>query len=295
MAISNSTTLNDLVGQIVSADAQSAAYAARVMRPLVRSTALPPGAGSIVVPRFQELTVAALTEGVAPSSTTWSSDGVTLTPTERGVYVQISKRALHSDPFSDLAPYGDQMGRALAADEDSLILDAFTTDTTDAVNDQSGGADNVVLADFLTAIGELEAANAPQPYYAVFHPVSWAKIRAGLDASNVIAFSEVGKRLAEGMGEGSPNMNAFVGAPYGIPAFISTGVNTFNGAGVADDSYLNYMFAKEAMGYGYIQDIGVDVDDNVTARAFDLMGWYSGHASELVDTYAVAIEDDVNG
>ena len=72
MSISNSTTLNDLIGQIVSADAQSAAYANRVMRPLVRGYSVPAGAGSIVVPRFQSVAVGSLTEGVAPSSTTMS-------------------------------------------------------------------------------------------------------------------------------------------------------------------------------------------------------------------------------
>lgn len=290
MAISNSTTLNDLVGQIVAEQAQSAAYSTRVMRPLVRSHALPPGAGSIVVPRFQALSVAGLTEGVAPSSYTWNTDGVTLTPVERGVYVQLSKRALFADPFSDLAPYGEQIGRALGQDEDALILDAVSF--SNIVNEQGGGANNISLADHLTAIGELEAANAPGPYYAVYHPVSWSKIRAGLDASEVIAFNAPGAQLANGFGEGLTNMNGFVGAPYGVPCFISTQVNT-----VSDDvnSYANVMFSKEAIGYAYMQDIGVDVDDNVTARAFDLMGWYSGDADELVDAWGVQLEDDIDG
>lgn len=288
MAISNSTTLNDLVGQIVSADAQSAAYANRVMRALVRSVAVPPGAGSIVVPRFQALTVAGLTEGTAPTSTTWSTDGVTLTPVERGVYVQISKRSLHADPFSDLAPYGEQIGRALAQDEDALILDAVSFSTI--VNEQAGGANNVTAADFLTSIGQLEAANAPQPYYAVFHPVSWAKVRAGLDDAS--AFASVGKGIVEGFGEGQTHMAGYVASPYGVPTFITTEVNA-----VSDDaaSYANVMFSKEAIGYAYIQDIGVDVDDNVVARAMDLMGWYSGDADELVDAYGVQIEDDIDG
>lgn len=293
MAITNSTTLDDLVGQIVSSEAQSAAYAQRVMRPLIRWTAVPPGAGSIVVPRFQALSVAGLTEGVAPASTTWSTDGVTLTPVERGVYVQISKRALHADPFSDLAPYGEQMGRALSQDEDGLILDELTANGVGTiVNEQGAGANNVTLADFLTAVGSLEAQNAPQPYYSVFHPTSWAKVRAGLDASTVIAYAEVGRRLAEGFGEGMPNMNAFVGAPYGIPTFISTEVNA-----VTDDSasYGNLMFSREALGYAFIQDIGVDVFDNVTARAFDLMGWYTGDAGTLVSEYVVEIQDDIDG
>lgn len=288
MAITNSTTLNDLVGQIVSADAQSAAYAARVMRPLVRATAVPPGAGSIVVPRFQALTVAGLTEGTAPSSTAWSTDGVTLTPVERGVYVQISKRALHADPFSDLAPYGEQIGRALAADEDALILAAM--DPATIVNEQTASANNVTLADFLSGIAALEAQNAPGPFYAVFHPTSWSKLRAELDDAS--AFASVGTKIVEGFGEGLTNSAGFVGAPYGVPTFLSTQVDATKDTNA---TYTNLMFGKEACGYAYIQDIGVDVDDNVVARAMDLMGWYSGDADELVDLYSVAIEDDIDG
>lgn len=288
MALSDSTQLNDLVGQIVSSEAQSAAYAARVMRPLVRATAVPPGAGSIVVPRFAALAPGSLTEGTAPASTTWTTDGVTLTPVERGVYVQISKRALHADPFSDLAPYGEQIGRALASDEDALILDAMIP--ASIVNQQGAGANNCTLADFLSGIATLEAQNAPAPYFAVFHPTSWGKLRAELDDAS--AFASVGTKVVEGFGEGLTNQAGFVGAPYGVPTFISTNVNA-----VSDDanSYNNMIFSREAAGYAYIQDIGVDVDDNVVARAMDLMGWYSGDADELVDLYSVSIEDDIDG
>jgi N4-gp56 family major capsid protein len=288
MAISNSTTLNDLVGQIVSEMAQGAAYATRVMRPLIRSVGLPPGAGSITVPRFQSLSVSSLTEGTAPSSTTWSSDGVTLTPVERGVYVQVSKRALHADPFTDLQPYAEQIGRALGSDEDALILDAMVPSAL-IVNEQGGGASNIQLADFVAAIGKLEAQNAPGPYYAVFHPVSWGKLRAELDDAS--AFASVGTKVVEGFGEGLTNLNGYVGSPYGVPCFISTNVNTKDGG----DTYENLMFSKEAAAYAFIQDIGVDVDDNVVARAIDMMGWYSGDADELVDTYMVVLEDDVDG
>lgn len=287
MAVTNTTTLNDLVGQIVSKEAQSAAYAARVMRPLVRSVALPPGAGSIVVPRFQSVNVGSLTQATAPTAVAMSTDGVTLTPVERGALVTISKTALHADPFSDLSPYGDQLGRALAQDEDALILDAM--DPATIVNDQSGGASNVDLADLLSGIAALEAQNAPGPYFAVFHPTSWSKMRAGLDDASV--FAAVGKRIVEGYGVGYTNLNGYVGSPYGIPCFISTSVNTTD----AGATYQNLLFSKEAVGYAYAQDIGVDVDNNVPARAFDLMAWYSGDSDELVDLYSVCIEDDVDG
>ena len=277
MALSNSTTLNDLVGQIVSQDVQSAAYSARVMRPLVRTHVVPPGAGSIVVPRFQSVAVAALTEGVAPASTTLNTDGVVLTPAERGTYVQISKRTLHADPFSDLAPYGEQLGRALAQDEDAQLLDAATFTAT------ASGAD--MAAKLRDAIAQLEAANAPGPYFAVWHPNTWAKLREELGDWSV--FADVGKQTVEGFGPGMTNMNGFVGRPYGVPSFISTQVN--NDA----VNHANVVFSREAIGCAYMQDIGVDVDDNVVARALDLMAWYSIDCDKLVDAYGVTIEDAV--
>lgn len=282
MAISNSTTLNDLIGQIVSADAQSAAYAARVMRPLVRGYQVPAGAGSIVVPRFQSVSVGSLTEGVAPESTTMNTDGVTLTPVERGTYVQISKRTLHADPFQDLAPYGDQLGRALAQDEDSLVLDAM--DFTTHINDNSNAMD---AADLREAIATLEASNAPGPYFAVFHPNSWAKMRSAF--GDAATFASVGTRTVEGFGEGFTNQAGYVGSPYGIPCFISTAVN--NDGGATPSRRYNVLFSRESLGCAWIKDIGVDVDDNVVARAIDLMAWYSFHCDKLVDSYGVIIED----
>lgn len=283
MSISNSTTLNDLVGQIVAQDAQSAAYANRVMRPLVRGYLVPPGAGSIVVPRFQSVAVAALTEGVAPSSTTMTTDGVTLTPVERGTYVQISKRALHADPFQDLAPYGEQLGRALAQDEDELILAEM--DFTEEVNDSGA----VAAADFLEAIATLEGKNAPGPYFAVFHPASWAKLRAEFD--DWATYANVGKQTVEGFGPGFTNANGYVGSPYGIPTFISTA--TPDDGGATPSLRKNVMFSREAVGCAWIRDIGVDVDDNVVARALDLMAWYSSDCDQLVDDYGVVINDDL--
>lgn len=282
MALSNSTTLNDLVGQIVAQDAQSAAYANRVLRPLIRGYLVPPGAGSIVVPRFQSVGVAALTEGVAPSSTTLNTDGVTLTPTERGTYVQISKRVLHADPFQDLAPYGDQLGRALAQDEDQQILanmDFTTTVGTGAMDE----------ADFLAAIATLEGKNAPGPYFAVLHPNSWSKLRAVFNDAGV--YSTIGRQTVEGFGPGFSNANSYVGSPYGIPVFISTAVPTDGAA--TPTIRKNVVFSREAVGCAWIRDIGVDVDDNVVARALDLMAWYSADCDKLVDEYGVVLNDDL--
>ncbi len=281
MAISNSTTLNDLVGQIVSDTTQSAAYSARIMRNLVTVKEVPLGAGSIVMPRFQELTEGSLTEGTATTSTAWSSDGVTLTPVERGIYVQISKRVLHADPFSDLSPYGEQLGRALAQGEDKEILAVMGSGVFTSQIDT--GAE-LTAAHFRTAIATLEAADAPKPYFCVLAPQQWADIAD--DFGDASTFAGVGTQIVEGFEAGYPSMNGYVAAPYGVPTFISTQVE-------ADAQYHGAMFAKEAVGFAYMKDIGVDVDDNVTARAFDLMAWRSADQALLVDAYGVGIATNV--
>lgn len=270
MALSNSAALATLIGEIVASDAQSAAYATRVMRPLVRNYVVPPGAGSIVVPRFNRVEVAGLTEGEAPASETMSTVGQTLTPQERGAYVQISKRALHADPFQDLAPYGEQLGRSLAEDEDAQILSSLTFTRT--VSDAGPISNDTLLA----GIADLEANNVPGPYFAVFHPTDWAGLRGEL--SDAAAFASVGKQTVEGFGEGFTNAAGYVGSPYGIPCFISTQAT----AGV--------MFSKEAVAVAYIKDIGIDVDDNVVARAMDVMAWYSVDTTQLVDEYGVLLQ-----
>lgn len=283
MAVSNSTTLNDLVGQIVSKDAMSAAYSTRVMRNIVSVYEVPLGAGSIVVPRFSGLSEGALTEGTATTSTTWNTEGVTLTPVERGIYVQISKRVLHSDPFADLSPYGSQLGRALAQGEDNQILGIMGSGVWTTSKGTIGA--NISGQVFRDAIATLEAANAPKPYFAVLHPASWAKMIS--EFGNASVFDGVGAGIVTGFGEGYPSLNGYVGAPYGIPTFISTQVPTVGG------NRYNVMFSKEAIAYGFMKDIGVDVFDNVTARAFDIMAWRSAHQAILSANYGVSMIDVV--
>jgi len=283
MAISNSTTLNDLVGTIVSDQAITAAYATRVVRPLVTGRVVPPGNASIVVPKWQSLAVAALTEGTAPSSTTMSTDGVTLTPTERGLYVEVSKRALYADPWQDLAPYGDQLGRALAADEDKLVIDLVETGFTTVVND---AADAMTIDDFLSAISALEAANAPGPYFGVFHPYSWAKLRKAIgDAS---AFANVGKQTVEGFGQGFTNNAGYVGSPFGIPCFVSSQVSAHD---ATPTHRPNYVFSQQAVGLAWLNDIRIDVDDNIVGRKIDMMAWYSVDTEILKAEWGVRIHD----
>lgn len=288
MAVSNSTSLNDLVGEIVSSQVQKAAYAKRVLRNLVRVHHLPPGAGSLVVPQFDAVSVASLTEAVAPNTTQMTTDGKTLTPVERGVYVRVGKRVLHADPFSDLAPYSAELGAALAQDEDEQIIAQF--DFTQAANTDSSAVD---VDDFLKAISMLESANSYGNKYAIFHPNSWAKLRKEL--GDWASFANVGKQIVEGFGEGQTNNNGYVGSPFGVHCYISTAVpmKMSNDATPVPVAYRNSVFTSEAVAVGFIRDIGVDVDDNIPARALDLMAWYTIDAVKLKDNFGVTVWDDI--
>lgn len=286
MAVSNSSTLSELIGEIVSKDVQTAAHANRVMRPLVRVHHFPPGAGSMVVPRFNPYTVASLTEGVAPASVATETTGTTLTPVERGVYTQISKRALFADPFSDLSPYGDQLGRALAEDEDEQVLAAmnFTTDVEEGTT---------LLDQLLNGIAVLEGKNAQGELSAVFHPASWASLRKEL--GDAATFAKVGTRTVEGFGgptqDSQTNNKGYVGSPFGVHCYITTHVPVKEIS--TTEHYDNKLFTSEAVAAGFIRDIGVDVDDNVPARALDLMAWYTVDTAKLVDDYGVNLADEV--
>ena len=51
------------------------------------------------------------------------------------------------------------------------------------------------------------------------------------------------------------------------------------------------MFSKQAVAYGYMKDIGIDVFDNVTARAFDIMAWRSAHQAVITKDYGCTMID----
>lgn len=292
MAKSNTTTLNDLIGSIVNALVAEYAYSVEVMSKLCTFRMIEDGYGSVTMPRWATIAVGALTQATAPTAAALSTDGVTLTPTERGVLVELSKSVLRADPFTDLEPYAQTLARALGEDSDSLILAKMqhATNGFSGVVNNGAGASDMTLAHFRTAIATLLAANAPRPYSCVMHPDSWAKIMDDLDDAG--SFSIPGKDVVEGHGEGKPvRDDMFVAAPYGVPIYLSTQVDATRDT---NETYSNVMFSKEAWGIARKYDIRVDIAENVPARAYDLMAWYSQDQAELVDGYGVVIEDQVN-
>lgn len=291
MALSNVTTLNDLVGSVVDSLIQEYAYALEVMKPICRYKQVEEGYDSVVVPRWATIAIGPLTEATAPTAAALSTDGVTLTPTERGVLVTIGVRALRADPFNDLDPYAKTLGRSMGSDSDAQILAKMmhaTNGFSTTVNN-GGGAVDVTLTHFRTAIGTLLAANAPTPYFAVLHPESWRKIMGELD--DAASFGIPGSQVVEGHGRGLPkDQQNFVAAPYGVPIYLSTNVDATRDT---NQTYSNVVMSQEAWGVARTFDMRVDVDKNVPARAFDLMAWYAQDQAELVDNYGLILEDQV--
>lgn len=291
MAVSNVTTLNDLVGSVVDSLVQEYAYSLEIMKNICRFKQIEEGYNSVTIPRWATIAVGALTEATAPVAAALSTDGVVLTPTERGVLVTISKKVLRSDPFSDLEPYAKTLGRSMGQDSDAQILPAMmaaTTGFTVTVNN-GGGVVDMTLAHFRTAIATLLAAEAPTPYFCVLHPLSWAKIMGDLD--DAASFSIAGRDVVEGHGWGLPkDARNFVAAPYGVPIFLSSQVDATRDTNA---TYSNVMMSQEGWGVARTFDMRVDTDENKPARAFDCIAWYAQHHAKLVNGYGLILEDQV--
>jgi hypothetical protein len=293
-AMTNTTTLNDLIGSIIDAMVQEYSYARSVVKKLVTYKEIDNGYNSITIARWNSIAIGALTQSVTPDALALSTDGVTLTPTERGVVIKVSKTVLRADPFTDLEPYAKTLARALGEDQDSLILakmasNGGATGFANTINNGGGTAD-IELEDLRTAVGYLLANNAPMPYYSVLHPVSWSKILPELD--DVSAFATPGKNVVEGHGEGMPVApDGFVAAPYGVPIYLSTKVDA---ARDTAQTYTNVMFSSEAWALASTFPQRVEAQENKPARCFDVVAWYTQDNAELVDTYGTTIEDQIN-
>jgi N4-gp56 family major capsid protein len=133
MAVSNTTTLNDLLPSIV-AEALFVASEKSIMRGLVRNYTLSAGQGkTVTVPIYPKVSAAALTEATAPSTTTISTDGATLTVSEVGLTATISDLAMMASASNVVADIGRLFGEAVARKMDTDLMALFMSFSTSTV------------------------------------------------------------------------------------------------------------------------------------------------------------------
>lgn len=107
---------------------------------------------SVNIPRRGTLTAAAIAEGgtIIPEALTVGT-ALTLTPTEYGVAVKISRQAVERTQINLLQDATEELGQSMAQIEDEIIRDAINEATSNVLygNDATGTAD-IATGDVLT-------------------------------------------------------------------------------------------------------------------------------------------------
>jgi hypothetical protein len=172
-------------GELVAAEILSrliidAAYAEAVTPPLVRVADISAdGTLTVEFPKWPLLTAADLTEATDMSNTAVNTTSTLVTADEAGIMITVTDMLLNGAGLGGLEPFAEELGKALANKIDDDILAAASNFTTSV---GTTGVD-MTEANFLSALYNLEAANAKGPLVAVLHPIQVSDLRTAIAAS----------------------------------------------------------------------------------------------------------------
>lgn len=189
------------------------------------------GIGTVSWAKPSKLSVTAagatLTEGVAPASTSFTYTVISTTPTQYGVYVEISDRLLKASPTKILANAGAEVGNNLARIIDQVIQTQVMAGTNviyggAAANRAALGAGDIATATKLRiAQVKLSAQDAPLIggyYVGIAHPFVLGDLRGETNGA-WIEFSKYTTPDKLFKGE--------IGALHGVRLVSSSNVQTF--------------------------------------------------------------------
>lgn len=213
-----------------------------------------------------------LTEGVTPTSTAFSYSVVTASPTQYGMYIEVSDRLLNVDPLNVLGDAAKEIGANMARVIDQVIQTELATGTNVIY---AGGATQRtgVSATMVTTASEIRKAqvklrslNAPEigmGYVGLAHPFVIGDLQGETATGGFLDSSKYARPEQIFKGE--------IGMLYGVRIVSSSNVQTFastttvyptyvlgDGAyGVADFSSLETIYTPK----------GADKSDPLAQRA----------------------------
>lgn len=275
MAVSNTTTLNDLLPSIV-AEALFVASEKSIMRGLVRNYTLAAGQGkTVTVPIYPKVTAAGLTEATAPSSTTISTDGATLTVSEVGLLATVSDMAMMASASNVVSDIGRLMGEAIARKIDTDLL----SNVKNFASTVGGASTAATPALIFQAIAKLRSQgyDTSNDCAIVLHPNVAYDVASTLTSTFAAPASMVGNDALR---------NGFMGMLGGVPVYQSSLVETITTAG----DYACGVFHKDALGLAIMQDIKIETQRQAGIRGFDIVGsaiYGHGELYDLAGVYAL--------
>ncbi len=277
MAGSTTTTLNDLLPQIV-AEAMFVANERSIMRGLVKNFSLPAGSGkTVTVPIYPTQTATALTEGEEVANTEVSTNGVTLTVSTVAVRTLVTDLIRASAASNVVADVGRLFGEAIAKKMDKDLLALFSGFSTGV-----GGASTAMSAALVAqAVARLRANAVPSDALAcVVNPFVAYDLKANL--TNTFANPNAGIIQNEAMQMG------YVGTLFGVPVFESSNIDNTGTAG----DYVGAVFHRDALGLAMIGDISIETQHRASYVGDDIVASAHYGVGELSDGYGVKITAD---
>ena len=171
-----SSTISELYTEIV-AEALFVANEQSIMRNLVKNYTIIGGGKSVEVPIYATVSASAVSEASDLSNTAVNPSSVTITASEVGIMTTLTDLARNSASRNVAGDIGRLFGEAIAKKVDADLSALFTGFSTE----KGGGAGaEITITDLFEASAELRTANAPAPYYGVFHPKMIFNIKKSL-------------------------------------------------------------------------------------------------------------------
>jgi N4-gp56 family major capsid protein len=271
-----STTLSELYTEIV-AEALFVASEQSIMRNLVRNYRIIGGGKSVEVPIYGAVSASAVAEATDLSNTAVNPTSVTITASEVGVMTTLTDLARNSASRNVAGDIGRLFGEAIARKMDADLSALFTGFSTE----KGGGAGvELTIQDLFEAGTELRSANAPGPYYGVFHPKQIFNVKKAL--TNTFA----GSANIPDLGNEALR-SGYVGQIAGIQIFESSNV-----AVDASDDSIGGVFSMDALGLAMMQDLKIEAQRDASMRADEIVATAVYGVGELHDTYGVKLTAD---
>ena len=269
-----SSTISELYTEIV-ADALFVASEQSIMRNLVRNYTIAGGGKSVEVPIYANVSASAVNEATDLSNTAVNPTSVTITASEVGIMTTLTDLARNSASRNVAGDIGRLFGEAIARKIDADLSALFTGFSTE----RAGGAGNeLTVADVFEAVADLRTANAPAPYYGVFHPKQIFNVKKSLTNTFVGRDTELSN---EAMRTG------FVGTIAGVQIFESSNISVDG----SDDS-IGGVFSQDALALAMMQDLKIESQRDASLRADEIVATAVYGVSEIHDSYGVKLTAD---
>ena len=269
-----SSTISELYTEIV-AEALFVASEQSIMRNLVRNYTIAGGGKSVEVPIYANVSASAVNEATDLSNTAVNPTSVTITASEVGIMTTLTDLARNSASRNVAGDIGRLFGEAIARKIDADLSALFTGFSTE----RAGGAGNeLTVADVFEAVADLRTANAPAPYYGVFHPKQIFNVKKSLTNTFVGRDTELSN---EAMRTG------FVGTIAGVQIFESSNISVDG----SDDS-IGGVFSQDALALAMMQDLKLETQRDASLRADEIVATAVYGVSEIHDSYGVKLTAD---